>query len=201
MLETVAVPPGERVETADHRIVTYGVPWSHFEAQLALRGDAPVPRMAYLDGALELMSPSKDHERIKSYLGCLLEAYALERNIDLSPYGAWTLKHAPATAGLEPDECYIVGADQDKRVPDLAIEVVWTSGGIDKLEIYRRLGVAEVWTWKGERIEVHVLAGDRYERTETSRLFPDLDLALVVSLLDRPTALQAVRALREALAG
>lgn len=200
MPEAVAIAAGERIETADQRIVTYGVPWSHFEAQLALRGDAPVPRMAYLDGALELMSPSKDHERIKSYLGRLLEAYALETNIDLSPYGAWTLKYAPAAAGLEPDECYIVGADQDKRVPDLAIEVVWTSGGIDKLEIYRRLGVAEVWTWKGERIEVHVLAGDRYERTETSGLFPDLDLALVVSLLDRPTALQAVRALREILA-
>jgi Uma2 family endonuclease len=199
MPEAVAIAPGERIETADQRIVTYGVPWSHFEAQLALRGDAPVPRMAYLDGALELMSPSKDHERIKSYLGCLLEAYALERDIDLSPYGAWTLKHAPAAAGLEPDECYIVGPDQSKQIPDLAIEVVWTSGGIDKLEIYRRLGVAEVWTWKDERIAVHVLAGDRYERAEASRLFPDLDLALVVSLLDRPTALQAVRALRQAL--
>lgn len=157
--------------------------------------------MSYLDGILELLRPSKDHERIKSYLGCLLEAYALERNVDLSPYGAWTLKNAPAAAGLEPDECYIVGPDQDKRVPDLAIEVVWTSGGIDKLEIYRRLGVAEVWTWKGERLEVHVLTGDRYERSETSRLFPDLDLALLVSLLDRPTALQAVRALRQAIAG
>ena len=194
MQETVAVAPGERV-------VTHGVPWSHFEAQLALRGDTPVPRMAYLDGALELMRPSKDDERIKSYLGCLLEAYALETGRDLSPYGAWTLKHAPAAAGLEPDECYIVGSDQDRRVPDLAIEVVWTSGGIDKLEIYRRLGVGEVWTWRDERIEVHLLEGDRIERAERSGLFPDLDLDLLVSLLDRPTALQAVRALRETLAG
>jgi Uma2 family endonuclease len=201
MLETVAVTPGERVETADHRIVSYGVPWPHFEAQLALRGDAPVPRMAYLDGALELMSPSKDHERIKSYLGRLVEAYALERDIDLSPYGSWTLKHAPAAAGLEPDECFILGSDQDKPIPDLAIEVVWTSGGIDKLEIYRRLGVGEVWTWKDEGLVVHVLDGDRFEKVERSRLFPGLDLDLLVSLLARPTALQAVRALREVLGG
>lgn len=199
MLESVAVTPGERVETADHRIVTYGVPWSHFEAQLALRGDAPVPRMAYLDGALELMSPSKDHERIKSYVGRLLEAYALETDIDLSPYGAWTLKHAPAAAGLEPDECYIVGPDQDKGIPDLAIEVVWTRGGIDKLEIYRRLGVGEVWTWKDERIQVQILEEDHFEKADRSRLFPDLDLELLVSLLDRPTVIQAVRALRQAL--
>lgn len=199
MLESVAVTPGERVETADQRIVTHGVPWSHFEAQLALRGDAPVPRMAYLDGALELMSPSKEHERIKSYLGSLVEAYALEKNIDLSRYGSWTLKHAPAAVGLEPDECFIMGPDQDKPAPDLAIEVVWTRGGIDKLDIYRRLSVSEVWTWRDERIEVHVLTEDRFERVERSRLFPDLDLHLLVSLLDRPTATQAVRALRKAL--
>lgn len=201
MLESIDVTPGERVETADQRLVMYRVPWSHFEVQLALRGEVPVPRMAYLDGTLELVRPSKDHERIKSYLGRLLEAYALERDFDLSPYGAWTLKHAPAAAGLEPDECYIVGPDQDKGIPDLAIEVVWTSGGIDKLEIYRRLGVGEVWTWKDERVEIHVLEGDRFESADRSRLFPDLDLDLLVSLLDRPTAIQAVRAFRKALAG
>ena len=201
MLETVAVTPGERVETADQRIVMYGVPWSHFEVQLALRDDAAVPRFAYLDGTLQLLKPSKDHERLKSYLGRLLEAYALERDIDLSPYGAWTLKHAPAAAGLEPDECFIVGPDQDKPIPDLAIDVVWTRGGIDKLEIYRRLGVGEVWTWKDERIEVHVLEDDRFERAARSRLFPGLDLDLLVSLLDRPTVNQAIRALRQALAG
>jgi hypothetical protein len=42
---------------------------------------------------------------------------------------------------------------------------------------------------------------DRFERVERSRLFPGLDLDLLVSLLDRPTALQAIRALRPALAG
>ena len=191
---------GEHVPTADQRLVTYAVPWSHYEAQLALRGDASVPRIAYLEGALELMSPSKEHERIKSYIGRLVEAYALERGIDLSPYGAWTLKNAPKQSGLEPDECYLVG-DQSKDTPDLAIEVVWTSGGIDKLEIYRRLGVGEVWFWKAARIEVHVLRQQRYERTETSSLFPDLDLELLSSFLDRPTALQAVKAFRDALRG
>ena len=200
MSAQVTTPAGEHVPTADQRLVTYGVPWSHYETQLALRGDAPVPRMAYLEGALELMSPSKEHERIKSYLGCLVEAYALERGIDLSPYGAWTLKSPPNQSGLEPDECYLVG-DQDKEAPDLAIEVVWTSGGLDKLEIYRRLGIGEVWFWKASRIEVHVLRQQRYERTERSSLFPDLDLDLLCSFLDRPTASEAIRAYRTALGG
>jgi len=193
-----AIPSGEHVPTADQRIVTYGVPWPHYEAQLALRGDAPVPRIAYFEGALELMSPSKDHERIKSYIGRPVEAYALERGIDLSPYGAWTLKSAPKASGLEPDECYIVG-DQSKPAPDLAIEVAWTTGGLEKLEIYRRLQIGEVWIWRDGRIEVHVLTGDRYEQTDRSRLFPGLDVPALVSYLDRPTALQAVRAFRDAL--
>jgi Uma2 family endonuclease len=193
------IPAGEYVPTADQRVVMHGIPWAHYEALLALRGEASSPRIAFLEGALELMTPSKDHERNKSYIGCLLEAWAIERGIDLSPYGSWTLKNAARQSGVEPDECYIVGADQSPDRPDLAIEVVWTSGGIDKLEIYARLGIGEVWFWRDGRIEVHVLRAGRYERATRSALFPDLDIDLLSSFLDRPTALQAVRAFREAI--
>lgn len=198
MLAGQPVPLGEYVPTADQRIVLHGVPWSHYEAQLAFRGDASSPRISYLDGTMELMSPSKHHERVKSYIGMLVEAYALERDIDLSPYGSWTLKEAPKRAGVEPDECYLIG-DQNRDTPDLVIEVVWTSGGIDKLEAYRRLGVPEVWFWKNDAMSVHVLAADRYETSTRSPCLPGLDLELVVSLLDRPTAIQAVKAFREHL--
>ncbi len=57
------------------------------------------------------MLPSKGHERTKSYLGRLVEVFALERDLELSSYGAWTLKGALELAGVEPDECYIVGPD------------------------------------------------------------------------------------------
>lgn len=194
----VTTSRGEYVPTADQRVVTYGVPWEHYEAQLTLRGDRPIPRIAYLEGAMELMSPSKDHERIKAYIGRLIEAYALDRGIDLSPYGAWTLKRAPLQSGLEPDECYLVG-DQDRELPDLAIEVVWTSGGLDKLEIYRRLGIGEVWIWKDSRIDVRVLREGNYEGVTRSALFPDLDVAHLASFLSYPTVIQAVQAFRDAL--
>jgi Uma2 family endonuclease len=195
-----ALPPGEYVPTADQRIVLHGVPWSHYETQLALRGDTSSPRISYLNGAMELMSPSKHHERVKSYIGMLVEAFALERGIDLSPYGAWTLKEVSKEAGVEPDECYLIGADQSRGMPDLAIEVVWTSGGIDKLEAYRRLGVQEVWFWKNDVIQVHVLVGEEYGQAEHSAVLPGLDPQLLCSFLDRPTAMQAVKAFRAALA-
>ena len=34
--------------------------------------------------------------------------------------------------------------DQDRDTPDLAMEVVVDERGLDKLEIYRRIGVREV---------------------------------------------------------
>jgi Uma2 family endonuclease len=199
MSRPAAIPAGEYVPTADARIVMYNVPWSHFEIQLAMRGDASAPRMAYLDGALELMSPSKGHERAKSYLGRLVGVFALERDLELSPYGAWTLKGPLELAGVEPDECFIIGPDQDKDRPDLVIEVIWTSGGIDKLEIYRRLKVGEVWSWKDNVLSVHVLSGDRYQTAERSALFPTLDLGLLCTFLDRRSATEAMRDFRDAL--
>ena len=168
------------------------------EVCLAIRGERRVPRIAYLEGAMKLMSPSKDHERIKSCIGRLIEAYALERGIDLSPYGAWTLKSDSQQSGLEPDECYLIG-DQTREVPDLAIEVEWTSGGLDRLAIYRRLGVKEVWVWRAARIHVHRLERDGYEQRTRSQVFPELDVALLASFIDSPTVLQAVTAFREAL--
>jgi Uma2 family endonuclease len=198
-MATLAIPPGQYVPTADRHVVLRGVPWEHYEATLAVRGEASSPRVAYLDGLLELMMPSKGHEQTKSYIGRLVEVFALERDVLLSPYGSWTLKQSTENAGVEPDECYIVGPDQDKARPDLAIEVIWTSGSIDKLEIYRRLGIREVWFWEDGVLSVHVLDGDSYRRSERSSILPGLDLALLCSYLDRRTAIEAMRDFRDAL--
>lgn len=176
-----------------------GVSWEHYEVELALRGEKAGPRLAFLTGAMELMSPSKEHERITSYLGRLIELYAEIEGIELSPYRSWTLKSGTAAAGGEPDECYIVGEDQSKPRPDLVIEVVWTSGGLDKLEIYRRLGIGEVWFWVGGRIVVHQLLDGSYASPPRSALLPGLDLEQMCTFLDRPTIQAAKRDFRAAL--
>lgn len=187
-------------ESADQRVTMYGVSWAGYEATAALRGESAVPRVAYLDGTMELMSPSPDHERIKFYLGQLIVAYALERDVDLSGYGSWTLREAPKTAGLEPDECFIIGADQSAQRPDLAIEVIWTSGGLAKLEIYQRLGVPEVWFWQDGAIMVYVLDGDAYRESPSSLALPGIDLPELVTFVQYPIITQAIRAYRAALA-
>ena len=196
MIASAIIPAGEYVATADQRLVMYNVPWAHYEVQLALRGEASVPRMAYLEGVLELMTPSKGHERTTHYLGRLVEMYALERDVTLSSYGSWTLKASPDQAGAEPDECYLFGPDQDRDRPDLVIEVIWTSGNIDKLAIYRRLRIPEVWFWQDGRLSVHVLDGLSYRAVERSTFLPELDLTALCTFLDRPTQTEAVRDFR-----
>jgi Uma2 family endonuclease len=180
-----SVPAGEYVPTADHRVVMYGLSWADFESFLALRGEKG-PRVTYLEGALELMSPSRDHEVIKSRLAAVVQAYLDQLGVTYEGVGAWLLKHAPQEAGLEPDDSYILG-DLEKQRPDLALEVVWTSGGIGKLEVYRRLGIGEVWIWKNDEITFHVLVGDDYQERTTSVCVPTFDKQLAAEMLALPS--------------
>ena len=188
----------------DQRVFLHNVSWRDYERILAIRGEGSGVRITYLQGEVELMSPSIHHEMYKKRIARLLEAYAEEHGLDLNGYGSWTVSKREQKLGVEPDECYVWGAHRPKR-PDLAIEVIWTSGGLDKLEIYRGLGVPEVWMWRDGAIEVHVLregageANDAYERATKSSLLPELDLDLLASFLDRPGQTQAVREYRAAL--
>ena len=114
--------------------------------------------------------------------------------IEFTPYGSWTLKNKREERGAEADECYVFGPDpKRKRRPDIAIEVIFTSGGVDKLNVYRKLGVREVWYWEDGRIEVHVRRGTRYERAARSEALAGIDLQQLASFLDRPTASRAIR--------
>ena len=198
MSRAVALREHDDTSNADQIIVFHNVTWEDYERVLEMRGDKSAPRITYLEGELEIMSPSKDHEQIKSFIGHLVEIWCVERGMEITPFGSWTLKEKETERGAEADECYVFGTEPRER-PDLAIEVEWTRGGIDKLDVYRKLGVGEVWIWRRGVIQVWVLAGGQFERSQRSHVLPDLDLALVASMLDRDTLTQAVRDFRKAL--
>ena len=185
--------------TEDKIVVLRGLRWSDYQRMLEARGERGSPRFAYLDGELEIMTPSRSHESIKSRIGRLVEVWCLENGIEFSPYGSWTLENKLAERGLEPDECYVFGSVAEPAHPDLAIEVVWTSGGVRKLDIYSSLGVPEVWFWRRGRITVHLFENGAYVESATSHALPGIDLAQLASYLDRPTASQAIREYRAAL--
>ena len=192
-----AIDPAVLERSVDQRVMLRSVCWDDYEAALTMRGESSAVRIAYLEGVLELMTPSRDHETLKKKLARLVEAYAEELGLELEGYGSWTLKRREEERGAEPDECYSIGIAGE--VPELAIEVIWTSGGLDKLEIYRRLGIREVWVWRGGEIAVFALRGDRYVAITRSEVLPQIDLDLVRSLLDTPSQSVALRELRARL--
>ncbi len=96
----------------DHFVSLSGASWDDYERLLEVRGERSVPRLTYLEGVLEIMAPSLNHALIKSFVGCLVEAYCLEQGIRFSPAGSWTIKEKKEERGAEPDECYIFGPER-----------------------------------------------------------------------------------------
>ncbi len=199
MPPAAAAAPEKESWHEDHFVHFRGATWADYQRFLALRGERSAPRITFLEGLLEIMTPSRHHESIKSVIGCLVEVWCLEHDIEFNTYGSWTLQDEALERGAEPDECYVFGGAAEPERPDLAIEVVWTSGGVSKLEAYRRLGVREVWYWQRGKIQPYALRGERYEALDRSEVLTDIDLAELASFLDRPTTSQAIRAYRETL--
>jgi Uma2 family endonuclease len=165
----------------DERFVIYGVPWSTYVALRDALDDHSGLRMTYLEGTLEFLSPGSDHEDYKTVIARLLEAFAEERDLDLNGRGGMTFRKEADKRGLEPDECYSIGPFGE--VCDLAIEVVVSSGLVDKLAVYAGLGVPELWVWKAGKLTVYRLTARGYEQREKSELIPSLDLAHLASFV------------------
>ncbi|PWU20329.1 MAG: hypothetical protein C5B50_04220 [Verrucomicrobia bacterium] len=184
---------------AEQRLVVCGVSWGRYLAfDKKLGDDRPDPRLYYLDGELEIMSTSSEHERLKSWIGGFLEDYLLENGIETVTRGQATMRLDLKKAGAEPDLSYCIG--QEKEFPDLVLEIALTSGGINKLEVYRRFNVVGIWFWRRNRVEIFRLdSSGQYQQTRTSALLPNLDLALVEHCLTLPTWQQARRAFRDAI--
>ncbi|PSB01047.1 Uma2 family endonuclease [Merismopedia glauca] len=193
LLEPLTTQPTEQ------RLLLDGVSWQQYEMMLALLGDDfPNLRLSFLAGKLEIMATSPEHEELKTIIAMLLEAFFMETRTRFHGIGAATFRKASQQRGLEPDECYCLGS-QRKEVPDIAIEVVLTSGLVDKLEIYRGLGVTEVWQWRDRQFLIHHLGSDGYEIVKSSQLLPNLDFSLLATFVKPAEQFEAVMAYRDAI--
>jgi Uma2 family endonuclease len=133
-------------------------------------------KFRYLDGTLEIMTISPEHEDFKATIRMLLEAYLRLKRIRFYGRGGPSLGNQALGARSEPDESY--NLEMRKPYPDLVIEVVITSGGVDKLEGYRRMGVSEVWFWEDGVLSLYDLGPEGYARVEQSRLLPGFPIQL-----------------------
>ena len=198
----------------EEKITLYGVTWEQYDTLVSMFMDKfPGLRMTYLEGTLEIMGTSSEHERLKKIIARLLEMYAVEKRITLNGYGNTTFRKEAKQRGLEPDECYCLG--ELTEVPDIAIEIAITSGGIDKLAVYQGLGVTEVWflrmetlpfrelvphsRWQNNQFILYCLQEEAYQQIENSKLLPDLDLVLLSQFVNDDNQTEAVIAYRDAL--
>ena len=94
----------------------------------------------------------------------------------------------------EGDEFYELGANRKR--PDLVIEVVVSSGGIDKLEAYKRLQIPEVWFWINDELLFYSLGNEGYEAVSKSQLLPSLDVDLLMRCINIENHAQALREFR-----
>jgi len=174
---TQLAPP--KAAISEERVLLPGYySWSQFEAIAPSFADILGLRVTYLDGYIELMTTGELHEKIKTMLGFLIETYFVSMEIEYEPVGNATRSDRDRKVSFEPDESYYIG-DKGKH-PNLAIEVIITSGTIDKLEKYKRLQIEEVWFWESDRLSVYHLQGESYQAIDRSQILPDLDIDLLV---------------------
>ena len=187
-------------KSGEDRLVVSGLGWEQYlEIDAALGHDRPDPRMYYLDGELEIMTTSFLHEKLKKWLGDLIGDYLMADGLEAFPHGQATMR-VFKEAGAESDESWCL--TEDKEFPDIVLEIALTSGGIDKLDVYRRFAVREVWIWRKGGLEIWTLRRNRsgYDGpAKKSRLLPGLDLALLARCLNLASWREARTVFRQSL--
>jgi Uma2 family endonuclease len=157
----------EKARASDQVFIQYDRTWEQFKhIQKGLEG-SPGVRLAFYDGVVEIFMPGQAHEIFKKIIGFLLETFFFEKNIDVVPTGSVT-QEQEGEVSAQADESYCFGAA--KPMPELSIEVIFTSGSVAKLKRYRALGVPEVWFWQDGLFTLHRLGSNGYVQIERSQI-------------------------------
>ena len=142
-------------EKLDRPLLFPGLTWEQFKT-LEPMLDIPGVRLSFLDGILEIQKmPGRKHETAKGRIGALVETYMMAVGIDFTPMESLTLENESRRVKCEADKSYELGTDRER--PHLALKVVVTSSGIDKLEAYTWLQIPEVWLWENSRLSLYAL--------------------------------------------
>jgi Uma2 family endonuclease len=186
--------PDQRVR-GEERFVLHGIDWKVYDTMVQILGNRAAPRLTYDGRNLELMSPSPAHEIYKIRFGRLLEALAYELNIEILGGGSMTFRRPDVSRGLEPDQCYWIRNEPTVRgkqdidlsvdpPPDLAIEIDVSRSALDRMSIYSKLGIPEVWSFNGNSLRIQLLQSDgTYAESETSLCLPPLPVQELIPFL------------------
>jgi Uma2 family endonuclease len=160
------------------KVITLQGDWAHFK--LVQQGCAQNRgiRLFYFDGTIELVMPSRKHEIFAHIIGYLLTYFLSHQDLEFLAVGSADQEKA-GESSAQPDQSYCIGSI--KPIPDLSIEIVFTSGGQNKLQRYQAIGVPEVWFWEDGTLKLYHLRPSGYEQIQQSELdgLRDLDLEVL----------------------
>ncbi|MEO0533333.1 MAG: Uma2 family endonuclease [Cyanobacteria bacterium P01_A01_bin.123] len=181
--------------TRADRVVLHNISWQQFENLLNDLGEHRTARIAYDQGALEIMTPLPEHEYFKETIGDAIKDMAEVLNLDYESYGSTTWRREVRQAGLEPDNCFYfqnealvrgkLDFDLDRDPPpDLALEIDVTSKSLDRFPIYARLGIPELWCYDDGLLKIYRLQQEQYVQAEESDIFPSLAIQGLPRLIE-----------------
>ncbi len=111
----------------------------------------------------------------------MIETLTEELELPAKSFGSTTLNREDLERGAEPDSCYYIqnvsrieGRQVDLSTdppPDLIIEVDISSPSSRRIDIYRQLGVPEIWRYSNGRVQLYQLEGEAYVPCDPSPTF------------------------------
>ena len=179
-MQTLAKPqPGQRLRLS-------GVDWKTYIGLLKSFGDRPGLRMTYDRGELEIMTVTFEHENFAEFLGLMVFILTEELSLPICNGGSVTLKRKIMKRGLEPDKCFWIANEVKirgiKRIdlrkhppPDLALEIDVTRKSLNRMSIYAKLRIPEVWRLAKNTLTFYALqANGTYAEIPNSLSFPQV---------------------------
>ena len=176
-------------------VVLHNVAWQTYQALLADMGEHRSTRLAYDRGTLEIKMPSKLHELINRLLERMITTLTEELGMSVVPLGSTTFDYEAVEQGVEPDSCfYIQNAecvnpeddDPPRDIPpDLVVEVDITSSSRSRLNIYKVMGVPEIWRYHRKGLAILRLHQGEYAEVEYSVTFPCLSVEILERFIER----------------
>ena len=210
MVTQASTPTPQQVQ-ANNKVVLNGVSRQTFKILMSEVGDNRARRITYDRGVLEIRMPLLEHEVPKGLIEDFITAIADELEIELLKAGALTLEREDLTRAVEPDSCFYIQNESTVRgleeinlpnnpPPDLVVESDNTNSSLNKLPIYASIGVAEIWRYRKQTLQVYRLLEGEYEQTNQSLAFPFLPIAEVPGFIEQSKTIgqrYAVRLFRQ----
>lgn len=181
---TTTIKLNQLIVLPGRSVLLQNVTWHSFENILDELGENRAAQIAYDQGMLEIMVPLPEHEYFKDAIGDLVKDLAEELDIEYECFGSTTWRRQEHMAGAEPDSCFYfqnlhairgrlnIDLNQDP-LPDLALEIDVTSKSLNRLPIYTRLGVPEVWRYDRKQLRIYQLLNGEHIEVENSLVFPE----------------------------